>query len=546
MALSGEPDPGRAGSGLTKADPSEGVSAGILSSDGQFTLTDGPTLPDGAGVVLQKMRSARPAARKLGDGVLSTAPISDGTWLVRFFATPRPDVSLAKRLAALEAEARALAPSQQTAPEQLDAAQELVAAAHRAGVMRKKHRLGWLATEIADLTGAAAVAVIRVDGGKPGRVWFSAGADTGRRGEIVQLVRAAMSDPEAPRMARIRASDTSPEALDAALVAEALEARQIAVVKPAQGDTGHALVLAGADTPAWLAQAPALADLLSGQASRADPSRWLRRAILLGGAAVLTVWLALPAPLILSSQGRAISTETQVIALPFGSFVDEVAVRPGDRVVQGAHLATLSEPDLQAQLSEQEVTLALEEINASAALDSGDYAAFQLSESRSEIARLRIDQLTERLDMLDVRAPVDGIIVDSIASGDRGQFLTTGTVIVRVQPDQSFDVLLDLAPADAPFVETGQTARVRFRGVAAASFNAEVIGVPQQTLDPNTGAISLVVRLRLTDGPQDRLLVGLTGIARINAGEAPRIYGWMRPVISYVRYVAWRHFGLQS
>ena len=514
---------------------------GTIRADGAITITDGPDLPPPAKTLLEEIRSARPGARKIGVGMVCTAPLSDGLWLFRHFATLPEGKGIAAILAELEAEAQAGRP---TPPGSAD----LVAAAHRAGRMRRRYRLGWLATEIADLLSAPMVAIIRVREGKPGKIWMNAGATTARRDELKQLLRQALAEPDGAEFRRIRATDTAPEALDAALIAQAFETGWLSLGLPPEKRDGHAVLVASPEAPEWLREIPALADLLRRPArtGRGPSSRALRRVAALAVCLAIGVWLSLPAPMSLSSQGRAVPAETRVIALPFASFVDTVHISPGDVLASGDTVAQLTEPDLQAQLSEQEVTLALEDINAAAALDEGNYADFQLAENRAEIARLRMAQLTERLDMLSVRAPVAGTVVEALAAGDRGQFLPAGTEIARLQPAQAYDILVDLAPGDTPLVEPGQTARVRFRGISDGLFEAEVVGRPQQVQDPETGLITTSQRLRVTDGPQDRLLVGLTGIARIELEEAPRIFGWLRPAISHTRYLAWRYFGIQN
>lgn len=515
---------------------------GTMRASGEITITDGPRLPEPAAALLAELRGPRPGARKIGSGMICAAPMSEGLWLFRYFDALPDGRGVAAVVAELEAEAKAPRP---TAP----GPDALVAAAHRAGRMRPRYRLGWLATEIADLLSAPMVAVIRVRDGRVGRMWLNAGATTARRDEMKQLLRHALAlGDDAPRLRRVRASNAEPEALDAALIAQALDTGWLSLALPADRRSGHALIVASPEAPDWLGQAPELADLLRrpAGAGKGPSGRLVRRlaagVVLAAGA----IWLSLPVPMTLSSQGRAVPAETRVIALPFGSFVETVHVSPGDAVAEGDALVQLTEPDLQAQLSEQEVTRALEDINAAAALDEGNYAGFQLAESRAEIARLRMDQLSERLGMLDVRAPLDGTIVEALAASDRGQFLPAGTEIARLQPAQAFDVMVDLGAGDAPLVAPGQIAQVRFRGITDGLFTAEIIGRPQQVQDPETGLVTTSQRLRILDGPQDRLLVGLTGIARVELGDAPRIYGWLRPAISHTRYLAWRYFGLQN
>lgn len=517
---------------------------GVLARDGSVAEHHGSALPQEAVTELAQMRGVRPAARKFGSGVLCLAPMLDGRSLFHHFANTPENTGVATLLARIEKQAATVAKPKTDAP---STAAKLIEAAHQASKLRKRYRLDWFATEIADLTGAKMATLVRVQNGKPRKIWFGALRDARARQDEIRhhLKQRLASKGEAdPSLQRVRSDDTTPEALDAALLGKAFDGATLATALPADRIRGYALVLAGSDAPDWLEQVPALTEMLVPTQSK--KTKGLSRLIAFGAIAAAAIWLALPAPLVLTTQGQAVPIRAETIALPFGSFVDAVHVRAGDLVTQGAPIADMLEPDIAAQLSEQEIAQALEQINASAALDEGDYATYQLAENRSEIAQLRIEQLSERLSMLAVRAPFAGTVVDAILVGERGQFLPAGTSIARIQPDRAYDVVLDLPPTDAPLIQAGQTGSIRFRGVSGDVFASEIIGVPEQVIDPQTNAARLVVRARLIDGPQDRLLVGLSGAARIEVGEAPRIYGWLRPAISYARDFGWRFFGLQS
>ncbi len=523
--------------------------SGRVAADGQVLDASGPVSPSMA-VLLSQMLGARPAARKHGDGIVCVAPMADGTGLFEIFQTVPEGVGVAGLLSRLSERASAAAKPQAAAQASQDAS-AIIEAAQGAAKIRKAKRQDWFATEIADLAGAQFCCIVRIEGGKARRFWFGASPESVARKDEIKLVleravASAKADPTAPKLIRTRAGATDAADLDAALIAKAFEAAVLAIALPSDGDTGHAVVLAGPNAPDWLADAPALANLLAPSAAKGRLARGSRRLALLGAGVAAAIWMALPAPLIVTATGEAVPAQSRSIALPFAAFVDSVHVQAGAAVSAGDLIAELLEPDLAAQLSEQEIALALEQINANAALDAGDYAAFQLAESRSEIAALRIAQIEDRLAMLRVASPIDGTVIEALEASERGQFLTSGTTVARIQPTQAFDVVFTLPSSDAPIIAAGQQVQVRFRGLGQDPFPAEITGFPEQRIDPQTNESLLFVRARITDGPQDRLLVGLTGAARITVGDAPRIYGWTRPALEYLRYLGWRYFGLQS
>ncbi|QEE37548.1 efflux RND transporter periplasmic adaptor subunit (plasmid) [Octadecabacter sp. SW4] len=249
------------------------------------------------------------------------------------------------------------------------------------------------------------------------------------------------------------------------------------------------------------------------------------------------------APVYVSNFAQARPSQSVTIALPFGAFLEDTLVRPGDVLQSGEIAAILRSPEIENGIVEQTVTHSLELINAQDALNTGNLGEFQLAEKRAEIALLRRDQLQSQQQQLTVTAPSESRVVTALPQGERGNFLPTGSPVVALQPMSGFDVLIDVAPSDAALIEVGQTGHVFFRGLSDETFPLEVVSAPTQTTNPDTGETRTQVRARLMEAGQADLLVGLSGFARLEIRTAPRIVGLTRPLVDYMRLLAWKTLG---
>lgn len=483
-------------------------------------------VPDLAGEQLTKLLGARPTAHKIDGWILCAAPITGGQSLVHGYRRLPKGVPLPDLIRAVETEARA-----HNAPAPEDATDRLRTAAQALSLMPPKKRMGQALYAIRDAGISGVAAMAHVNNGKITKLFFTNKSAVNTRDELGTVV-------EAPEDQDINTE------LD--LIARSMGGTTGSLLRPTNPKNG--LVFFGVDLSASHKSALTLSQdffaLLNDKTSakgRTFGGLWG----LLAAACVVaaTVFLMLPAPVYVSNFAQARASQTMTISLPFGAFLEDTFVLPGDVLNAGDTAATLRSPEIENGIAEQTVTHSLELINAQDALNTGNLGEFQLAEKRAEIALLRLDQLQSQQQQLVVMAPLDSRVVTTLPEGERGNFLPIGSPVVTFQPTAAFDVLIDVAPADAALLEIGQTGHVFFRGLSDETFPLEIISAPTQTVNPDTGETRDQVRARLmTDGQAD-LLVGLSGFAKIETRTAPRIVGLTRPLVDYMRLLVWKTLG---
>ncbi|MDG4650213.1 efflux RND transporter periplasmic adaptor subunit, partial [Roseibacterium sp. SDUM158017] len=276
-----------------------------------------------------------------------------------------------------------------------------------------------------------------------------------------------------------------------------------------------------------------------------DAARRLRRAGALAAALALVLWLAWPAPRVVTATGLARPAEAVTVALHFDAFLEAMEVSVGDTVAAGDVIAEFNAPALQERRAEVALQILVEEVSAQSALAQNDYGAFVLSEQRIAAQQRRLDNIDARLEGLSLRAPVGGRVVAAMSRGQTGSFVAAGEEVALLQEAPRFALTLEFLRVDAPLVAPGQRGEVYFRGISGESFPFLVTTPVLVERNATSGEERLTARATIEADDQSRLLTGLSGYGRILSDPAPRGLNFARYAIEYVKVRAWSYLGLR-
>jgi len=354
----------------------------------------------------------------------------------------------------------------------------------------------------------------------------------------------AQNDAQTLRVTKDTLEETD---LDPALLHDMLGQGDLVIAVPGQSEHGYALVLSGAVPNAEVHLDGVLSAL--GAIVPVKPPHPLKakliRSALVASALAAGVWLALPAPLTVTATAISQPAQARALPLPFDAFLEEVRVRVGDAVTEGAPIATLRAPTLSDQRAEIALQISVEQVSAQSALSANDYGAYVLSEQRIAQSQKRLEQIEGRIAKLDLRAPISGRVVQVLGSEVAGNYQATGETLAMIQPDARFVSTLTVARVDAPLLRSGQIGSIWFRGISGQTWDFEIISAPMQRSDPTTGEETLVVQARIMGDDQSRLFAGLAGFARIETGQTIRIAALTRYAREYLRMKLWTWFDFQ-
>lgn len=534
----------------------------LLRRDGSLVPVFGQLPDPTTAKIWQDLMQSRPAARKEGGGFIVSVPLHQGSnedgenaaqvWAIWQMGYVPAVTDLPKVLANIAALSRGFlgaslsnlaAATAAAKPALFPKIEEIFADLPS----RKRRNLALLSQRLpailAEATQCVSVAAFAVVGGKVRKSWVSDERLKPIQGQLRSIYQAQLDKDRMP--CRITQSSENPDDFEAQLLLQRLGSTSFDIVFPAQS-AGYGLIVVDAvEGDHNEAFAAAMAGL---QLSRPLSSTPLltpkrKRALMAAGAAA-AIWLALPAPTWLTITGTSLPDQTLTVALPSDATLQQMFVRVGQRVAQGAPIAQLFSAQLQERRSQEELSIKVEELAAQAAMSENNFGAFQLAQQRAEIAKTRLAQIVTRIEQLNVIAPADGLIVAAVADNTKGAALPQGTTLAEVQTAPKFLVRLNPARVDARLLAVGQTGKIYFRGLSDRTYDMRIITPPVATMNANTRVETLESYAQITTPDDGRLMGGLTGYARVAAPNQMRLMTLTRYIREYIRVKAWNYLGL--
>lgn len=226
------------------------------------------------------------------------------------------------------------------------------------------------------------------------------------------------------------------------------------------------------------------------------------------------------------------------VAAPFAGPLKETCVKPGDLVTRGQLLAYMDGREIRWELAGVQADL-----YRAAKEHTGHVASHEAGEA--EVARYEVDRLRSREQLLkardqdlEIRSPVDGIVVSGDLKDVEGMPLKVGETLFEVAPLNSMIVEVAIPEDDMACVRSGMPVRIILDAFPLHPFQAEIDRVhPRAELRDKENVFVAEVRL---DNSRRTLRPGMQGSARVNAGRAP--LGWIlfhRPIAAALQWLGW-------
>jgi hypothetical protein len=245
----------------------------------------------------------------------------------------------------------------------------------------------------------------------------------------------------------------------------------------------------------------------------------------------LAVLLVFPVRLSALAPAEIIPLQAEAVAAPMEGVVKTFHVPPNASVKQGQPLFSLDDTTLRNRREVALQTLAVARADALGAQQK----AFDSQQSKSELATLigrvrekeaELAYLEESLARIEVKAPLDGILVYADPNDWLGKPVVTGERIAQLAQPNDLGVLMWLPVGDAINLEPGASMRVYLQVSPLSSLSAELIQTSYQaTLSPD-GIASYRIRGKLAAGSDAR--IGLRGVAKVYGGWRPLFYWVLR------------------
>lgn len=213
----------------------------------------------------------------------------------------------------------------------------------------------------------------------------------------------------------------------------------------------------------------------------------------------------------------------RVIAAPFDCRLERALVEPGQPVEQGDVLARLDGKELRSQLADLVARRDRAAKQADQAMASGDVPAFQVAQLEVESLKFEIEILSERTRNLEIRSPIDGILIAGDLERSEGVPLEKGEVLFEVGPLGDLIAEISISEHAVSYVREQMPVRIKVNAFAGEKWNSQLDSIHprSETRDRR----NVFIGEAYLENPAKSLKPGMRGKASIEAGT--RSLGWL-------------------
>jgi RND family efflux transporter MFP subunit len=275
----------------------------------------------------------------------------------------------------------------------------------------------------------------------------------------------------------------------------------------------------------------------SGLQAIAGPRRpGLKLAAVLAGVALLVavVW---PVTYRVGAPATVEGRVQRAAVAPFDGFIQESAVRAGDRVKAGDLLARLDDRDLRLEEAKWQAQAEVAERKAREALARSAAVAVQLARAESDEAQAQLALVRGRLERAAVTAPFDGVVVRGDLTQQLGAPVEQGKVLFEVAPLDAWRVVLQVDERDVLQVRQGAAGELVLSGLPGERHRITVAKVaPVALAEEGRNAFRVEAEVQ---GASPLIQPGMEGVGKVEAGERSLAWIAFHRIFDWMRYTLW-------
>lgn len=275
---------------------------------------------------------------------------------------------------------------------------------------------------------------------------------------------------------------------------------------------------------------------------------------MLHGPRALTIWLSvslalsvlgtaalLPVTDSVRADARLQGEIERSITAPADSFIQDVLVRPGTEVAEGALLLTLADEDLKSEQRRLESELARHRSEQAEAFARQDRSRMVATQAKAEEVSSQLELITDQLARTRLTAPFPGIVIRGDLQQQAGAPVKRGDVLMVLSPLKGYRLILQVDERDIARLSPGQTGQVSFVALPGERFKLQISRITPvaHVIDGNNG-FEVEATLESQGG---NIRPGLEGVAHIKLGERALLSIWGQRVADWLSFRLWAVFG---
>jgi RND family efflux transporter MFP subunit len=228
----------------------------------------------------------------------------------------------------------------------------------------------------------------------------------------------------------------------------------------------------------------------------------------------------------------------RLVAAPFEGVFDCSLVKPGDQVTAGQILGRMDGRELRGRLAACEADLTRAAKSRDVNLAGGKLGAAQIDRLEMDRLEHERDVFQRRLEQLDIRSPIDGIVVTGDLLSYESATLKIGQSLYEIAPLDRLSAELAVPEQDLEYVAKGAEIVIKLDAVPGATWESRVERIrPRGELRDN---LQVFVADTVLMNPDDNLRPGMKGSATVVGPRAPGAWLLVRkPWYALRRFLGW-------
>ena len=226
------------------------------------------------------------------------------------------------------------------------------------------------------------------------------------------------------------------------------------------------------------------------------------------------------------------------IASPFAAQLKRCLVEPGDIVETGQLLAVLEGREIQWELSGVLSDLEKAKKERNTYLSERSFGLAAIARHEAQRMQNKASLLQDRLSQLEIRSPIDGVVVSGDLKDTEGAPLETGQSLFEVAPLDRMKVHVGVPEDDIRHVTKSMLAVLQLDAMPSESLETELDSI-RPTAEIFEDDNVFIAEAEMDNG--DRLLrPGMRGQAKVSTGKQP--LGWSlfhKPAAWLVGWLGW-------
>jgi multidrug efflux pump subunit AcrA (membrane-fusion protein) len=227
-----------------------------------------------------------------------------------------------------------------------------------------------------------------------------------------------------------------------------------------------------------------------------------------------------------------------LLPVPFNGFIESVAYRPGDLVPQGGALFAMDDGEFRVEKARAEADLRRYLAEAELAEARNERAEFRVARELAGQARARLQLAEYRLDRAVVRAPFEGILVEGDLRERIGAPVNQGEVMMKFSQLDGLFIEIELEERDIDLLDGSMAGQVAFASRPDVKFPISIERI-EPSAQVGQGSNFFVIRAELDTAEADWLRPGMTGVARLDAGDRTLAWRATHRLVDFLRMFFW-------